>query len=205
MQIRLRSYCLILLFSSLFCLPAIIYGQTIVDVGIYDVRMHLITPDTGKTRIVTTDQLGAYLYDIGPTPQVQFEVLIDTKKQPATASPKLDLKIERYMLLASREASAYGHLPEKKYPDAILGEPTWVYSGPVPLTFNRIVQQDTVRLITDPFVVDFLDPDHPLTFALPTDYTLTGFSYRFLLKPSALRSRDGHPSDNAFQLTFMKH
>lgn len=205
MPISLRIYSLILLFGSLYCLPVIAYGQTIIDVGIHDVRMHLITPDTGETRIVTTDQLGAYLYDIGPIPRVQFEVLIDSKKHPATVSPKLDLKIERYILLASREASAYKQLPDKKHPDATLGEPTWVYSGPVSLSFNRSIQHDTVRLITEPFDIDFLDPDHPLTFALPADYTLTGFSYRFLLKPSALRSRDSDPSDNAFQLTFLKH
>ncbi len=188
----------------LCCLTPDADAQHLVDVGIFDVRMHLIVPNTGESLPVTTDQLGAYLYDIGPTPNVRFEVLVDTKKQPASASPKLDLSIERYMLLASREVSAYAHLPNR-FPDATFSEPTWIYSGPVPLTHKLLVQQDTLRFITEPYAIDFLDPENSLTFALPADYTLTGFAIRFLLKPAALRSRDGHPADNAFQLTFMKH
>lgn len=198
------SHQLILLLGWLFYVTPDTAAQHLIDAGIFDVRMQLILPNTGESHPVTTDQLGAYLYDIGPAPRVRFEVLVDTKKQPATASPKLDLKIERYLLLTSREESAYTHLPNK-YPDAAFSEPTWIYSGPVPLSYNRIVRDDTLRFITEPYAIDFLDPENPLTLALPVDFTLPGFAYRFLLQPAALRSRDGHSGDNAFQLTFLKH
>lgn len=202
MQIRLLAYYLTI--GWLCSLPAIVYGQRVVDVGIFDVRMHLITPDTGETQRITPDQLGAYMYDIGPTPRVRFEILVDTKSHLSRTAPRLDLVIERYALMASREVSAYDHLPNK-YPDASFSEPAWVYSGPIQLAAERVVRDDTLRFVTAPFAIDFLDPDNPLTFALPVDFKLPGFAYRFLLKPSGLRSREADPTDNTFQLSFMKH
>jgi len=173
------------------------------DYGIFDVRMMLMDASTGESTLVAPDELGAYLYDIGPTPRVRFEVVVDRKEEMDSLGIRIDLAMERYILLASRRARVYEGL-DPVFPDARFSEPTWVYSGPLDLSYERKVREDTLRFVTEPFVIDFLDPKNPLTGALPEDFSLPGFAYRFLLKSAVLHQKDASPADNAFQLTFMK-
>ena len=172
------------------------------DYAIASARMFEIDATTGTKQYV--DDLGAYLYDIGPKPSFHFEITVHQLQAPSSMANKVRLVVERFILLESKkENHAYAGI-DSVYQELTLSEPTWVYSGPVPMDFKRSTSGNTVIFTSPDTTLDFLDPDEPLTFAAPYGFSLHGFAYRFILVPTHLHQRDSDPTNDAIQLTFIK-
>ena len=147
--------------------------------------------------------LEAHLYDIGPSPSFFFKVEVAQLAGSSPNASKASLRVERYMLLRANETSLYEGL-DNAYPDAA-ASPAWVYHGPVALNFSRSTAGDSIVVFTsEPQQLSFLDPENPITFARPMDFKIIGFAYRFILTPTAIHQVDKNPSDNVFQLDFLK-
>ncbi|MEM8485266.1 MAG: hypothetical protein AAF564_06935 [Bacteroidota bacterium] len=173
--------------------------QATFDYGIADVRMFDV--DAADNRKIV-DGLEAYLYDIGPQPHFVFEVDVRQHAGKSTNAIKSNLVVELYLLLARTGNAVYKSLSN---PQADLGnDTTWVYHGPVALTFSRKQAGKHTTFTSAPHQMLFLDPAAPITFARPADFSILGYAYRFLLVPAHLAQQDANPADNAFQLTFMK-
>ena len=177
--------------------------STEFDYEVTSVKMYTLDETTGKKEYV--HDLGAYLYDIGPNPHFHFEVEINQITFPSPLASRANLIVERYALLESKsDAPSFSDI-DSTYSDLIATEPTWVFSGPVEMTFNRVRNGNKVILTSPPAPLDFLDPENPLTYASPYGYILHGFAYRFTLLPRLAHHRDVNPANNAIQLTFIKH
>ena len=147
--------------------------------------------------------LEAYLYDIGPMPYFSFEVEAEQLTGSSPNAGKAKLNVERYMLLLANDVSVYEGL-KNQFPD-VEASPVWTYHGPVEMSFSRKSSSSKKVIFTsNPHQVTFLDPENPITFARPSDYTIIGFAYRFILTPISYLHQDHNPADNTFQLTFLK-
>ena len=163
--------------------------------------MFEVDPASGDTHRVSS--LEAYLYDIGPNPYFFFKAEVEQLAGGSLNAGKTELIVERYVLLKAHEASVYKGL-DNEYPD-IDASPAWAYHGPVELSFSKSVASEAKVVFTsEPEQISFLDPENPVTFARPMDYKIVGFAYRFILLPASIHQHDKNPSDNTYQLTFLK-
>ena len=197
-----------LLFICLLAWPkvcSILFAQPVIsfDYRLAQVRMIQVDSLTGQRQVL--EDLGALLYDIGPTPAVIFEVEIEQLANPTPLAQLVTLAIERYVLLESRKQAHLAPSEPQSFNDAVFEHPTWVYSGPIDLKVTRESHDKrTVLLTTSPFTIDVLDPDQPLTYAHPEQYKLLGFAYRFYLKPASFRAQDLVPENNVEQIILLK-
>lgn len=170
------------------------------DYGIDAVRMYEIEPASGQKRLL--ESLAPYLYDIGPKPLFVFEVDVIQRDGSSLLAGRANLKVERYLLLASDSDSTYMGI-ESSYPD-VSTSPAWTYHGPVPLQFTRTATGNSVTFVSAPYQITFLDPEDPITFARPIGYKILGFAYRFALVPARVNQTDSNLRDNALQLEFLR-
>ncbi len=170
--------------------------QRSFDYGISAVRVF----EMGDSRQEVVDGFERFMYDIGPDPRFVFEVDVTQTLGNSRLAQHSKLVVESYMLLVRSGDRAYPQLSEYE----VEQDTAWVYHGPVSLTFDREQRGSVVTFTSGRHQLPFLNPDSPITFARPADFTILGFAYRFLLKPTKLNLSDSNPADNAYQLTFMK-
>ncbi|MFK7844403.1 MAG: hypothetical protein AB8G77_03810 [Rhodothermales bacterium] len=179
------------------------YGQkSAIDYRINKVEMFETDSHNGSKKPVPN--LEAYLYDIGPMPSFTFEVEVEQLHGNSLNANKTDLIVERYILLKANDISVYEGLQNEH--EDVNASPAWSYHGAVPLQFSRKAStgSNKVQFISKPYQISFLDPENPLTFARPANYTIIGYAFRFLLSPSSIHVKDKNPTNNAYQLTFLK-
>ena len=164
--------------------------------------MYEIDVENGEKKPL--DNLQAYLYDIGPEPSVVFELEVEQLLAPSKEARRANIVVERYMLLKPNQHTVYDGLDSlhTNANDSL----QWVYHGPVNLSFSRQteVHSSDVTFTSSPHQFTFLDPENPITFAKPLNYTIQGFAFRFALVPSSFLLQDENWSNNAYQLTFLK-
>ena len=184
-------------FSLMLVIPQKAPGQQIsFDYGISAVRVF----EVGDSRQEVVDGFERYLYDIGPEPRFEFEIDVKQTLGNSRHAQHSDLVVERYMLLARSGDTAYPQLGKYE----VEQDTAWVYHGPVSLDFTRQQRGAVVTFTSSPHQLPFLNPDSPITFARPADFTILGFAYRFLLEPAKLNMKDSNLEDNAYLLEFMK-
>lgn len=190
-----------LLLSLCFVLPANSQSTILIDYAIRSINLFEIQPDTNQRQPVY--DLGAYMYDIGPAPVFQFDVHIEQLINPSPGATHIEILVEQFLLLQSRQSHSYAHL-DSTFTQLEAPEPTWVYQNPVQLSFTCTPKKETVVCTSSPITPGFLDPTNPLTNAAPHAFQISGYSYRFTLVPSRARVKDKDLNNNAHQVTFMK-
>lgn len=191
---------ILLLYSASEMSPARAQSATAFDYRIAGIRMSQVDSVSGSTSYL--EDLGALMYDIGPTPRVNFEIEVDQVVNPSPLARIVTLSIERYILLESKPNAPV----DTSFHAAQFVRPTWVYSGPIHLESSRIdLGNNKVQIKTEVFQLDVLDPEQPLTFAHPEQYRLLGFAYRFYLKPASFRYVDTIPEDNVDAVLLLRN
>ena len=193
---------IILLFGSIL-VCSLVRAQSVstFDYAIRAVRIYEVAPDTKKRSEVI--DLGAYMYDIGPTPLFEFDVEIEQLYNPSPNAALGRIQVEQYMLLRAKDSHSYSNL-DTTYANMDASRATWAYHSPINLSFSCNQARNNVVCTSTPSSPQFMNPEDPLTYASPHAFHLLGYAYRFFIEPSNIRFKDSNMSNNAYQITFMK-
>ena len=181
--------------------PAQSQSRVLFDYKIRDIELFEIIAGSNERQKVY--DLGAYMYDIGPAPVFQFDVHIEQLYNPSPNARKAQLDVDQYMLLVSKESHTFINV-DSMYKDVNLQVPMWTYQSPVKLAFTCSETKLNVVCTSDPITPQFMAPNDPLTSAKPHAFHILGYAYRFVLLPSEAKGMDQDPTNNAYQVTFMK-